>query len=72
MNYELTIKQARLKAVQAFFNLHGKSADNDYLDWFYENFLGICKNLGFLHANDEPLDNSPYVEFALKIYELGY
>ena len=38
----------------------------------HENFLGICKNIGYLHANDEPLDSSPYATFALQIYAMGH
>lgn len=72
MNYELTMKQGRITAVREFFKSHGKDASDHYLDWFYENFLGICKNIGYLHANDEPMDSSPYKEFALKIYALGH
>lgn len=72
MDYELTIKQGRLAAVREFFRLNGRKADDHYLDWFYENFLGICKNLGYLYANDEPFSDSPYAEFALKIYDLGH
>ena len=72
MDYELTLKALRLNAVREFFKLHGKPVDDFYLDWFYENFLGICKNLGFLHSNDEPLTSSPYATFALQIYALGH
>ena len=72
MNYEIAIKQARIAAVREFFKSHGEYADDNYLEWFYENFLGICKNLGYLHSNDEPFSNSPYTEFALQIYALGH
>lgn len=72
MDYELTLKQGRLTAVREFFRLNGRKADDYYLDWFYENFLGICKNLGYLYTNDEPFSDSPYAEFALHIYDIGH
>ena len=72
MNYEAMLKQGRLDAVREFFRQHNREADEYYLDWFYENFLGICKNLGYLYGNDEPFSDSPYVEFALKIYDMGH
>ena len=72
MNYDEMMKQGRIIAVRKFFESQGKSVSDDYLDWFYENFLGICKNLGYLYANDEPFSTSPYVDFALKIYALGH
>lgn len=72
MNYELAIKQARITAVREFFKSHGKHANDHYLEWFYENFLGICKNLGYLYSNNEPFSNSPYAEFALQLYALGH
>ena len=72
MNYDVILKQGRLNAVRAFFHQHGREADEHYLEWFYENFLGICKNLGFLHGNDMPFSESPYAEFALQIYDMGH
>jgi hypothetical protein len=72
MNYESVIKEARINAVREFFKSHGNHADDHYLEWFYENFLGICKNLGYLYGNDEPFSDSPYAEFALHIYALGH
>ena len=72
MNYDEMMKAGRIEAVREFFRLHGREADNHYLDWFYENFLGICKNMGFLHSNDESMDDSPYADFALRIYDLGH
>lgn len=72
MDYEKTIKTARINAMRKFFELHGKEPDDFYLNWFYENFLGICKNMGYLYGNDEPLDNSPYAKFALKIYAMRH
>jgi hypothetical protein len=70
--YEEMMKTGRIKAVREFFRQHGHNATNDYLEWFYENFLGICKNLGYLYGNGESFSNSPYTEFALKIYALGH
>lgn len=72
MNYEEMMKTGRITAVREFFKLHGHQADESYLDWFYENFLGICKNMGYLYSNGEPLNSSPYAKFALKIYALGH
>ena len=72
MNYDLLLRQARITAVREFFKLHGYTPTLDYLDWFYENFLGICKNIGYLHANNEPLDSSPYAAFVLQIYALSH
>lgn len=72
MNYDELMKTGRITAVRKFFESHDRHADDYYLDWFYENFLGICKNLGYLHANDEPFSDSPYAEFALKIYDMGH
>ena len=72
MNYDELMKTGRITAVRKFFESHGKSVDDHYLDWFYENFLGICKNMGYLHANDEPFSKSPYVELALKIYDISH
>lgn len=72
MNYDEMMKKGRLDAVREFFRKHGREADEHYLDWFYENFLGICKNMGYLYSNDEPFSDSPYAEFALKIYDLGH
>ncbi len=71
MNYTEMMRTGRITAVREFFNSHGYQPTDDYLDWFYENFLGICKNMGYLRGNNEPLDNSPYAEFALKIYALS-
>lgn len=70
MNYDDLMRQARLAAVRAFFKQHNIDTEGDYLDWFYANFLGICKNLGYLYGNKEPLDSSPYAQVALQIYAL--
>jgi hypothetical protein len=72
MNYDEMMKAGRISAMREFFQLHGYNPTEDYLEWFYENFLGICKNMGYLFSNDEPLNKSPYAEFALRIYELGH
>lgn len=72
MDYKKMIKTGRINAMREFFKQHGHHADDHYLEWFYENFLGICKNMGYLYGNDEPLDSSPYAKFALKIYALGH
>lgn len=72
MNYDEMMKAGRIEAVREFFRLHDRVADNNYLDWFYTNFLGICKNMGFLRSNDQSMDDSPYAEFALQIYDLGH
>lgn len=72
MNYEAMMKTGRITAMRKFFESHGHHATDSYLDWFYENFLGICKNMGYLYGNDEPLDSSPYAQFALKIYAMAH
>lgn len=72
MNYEKTIKTGRITAMRKFFELYGENPTDNYLEWFYENFLGICKNMGYLYGNHENLDDSPYTEFALQIYALGH
>ena len=71
MNYDEMMKAGRISAVREFFKLHDLHATDEYLDWFYDNFLGICKNMGHLLGNHEPLDSSPYAEVALRIYELS-
>ena len=71
MNYTDMIKTGRMTAVREFFQLHGYQPTEDYIEWFYENFLGICKNMGYLYGNHEPLDNSPYATFALQIYKMS-
>lgn len=72
MNYDEMLKQGRIEAMRKFFQQHGKKADEHYLEWFYENFLGICKNMGYLHSNGIPFSDSPYAEFALAIYDMGH
>ena len=72
MNYDEMMKAGRISAVREFFNLHGYQPTEDYLEWFCENFLGICKNMGYLLSNNKPLDSSPYAEVALHIYELRH
>ena len=72
MNYEELVRTGRIAAMREFFKLHELNATDSYLDWFYENFLGICKNMGYLHSNDEDMNSSPYAKFALQIYALGH
>ena len=72
MNYDEMVKQGRIDALHEFFRLNCKEITDHYADWFYQNFLGICKNFGYLHSNGEDMNNSPYAEFALKIYSLGH
>ena len=72
MNYDEMMRTGRIAAVREFFKLHGLHATDSYLEWFYENFLGICKNMGYLYSNGENMNDSPYAEFALQIYALGH
>lgn len=72
MNYDEIMKTGRITALKEFFRLNGKEVSDHYAEWFYENFLGICKNLGYLHGNGENLNDSPYAEMALKIYSLAH
>lgn len=72
MNYEEMTKSGRLDAMRKFFRQYGRKPDERYLEWFYENFLGICKNMGYLHANGIPFTESPYAKFALQIFDLGH
>lgn len=72
MNYDDMMKIGRIAALKEFFKLNGRKIDDAYADWFYENFLGICKNLGYLFGNDENLNNSPYADIALKIYDFAH
>jgi hypothetical protein len=72
MNYDEMMKTGRITALKEFFRLNGKEVTDHYAEWFYENFLGICKNLGYLHGNGENLNDSPYAEMALKIYSLAH
>jgi hypothetical protein len=72
MNYDEMVKTGRITALKKFFKLNGREVTEDYAEWFYINFLGICKNLGFLDGNGENLNGSPYAEFALKIYDLAH
>lgn len=71
MNYDDMLKQGRITATNEFFKNHGHQPTDDYLEWFYENFLGICKSMGYLYGNHEPLDNSPYARLALQIYTMN-
>lgn len=71
MNYDELMKTGRITAVRKFFESHGYQPTESYLDWFYDNFLGICKNMGFLHGNNEDLNSSPYAEMALAVYAMG-
>lgn len=72
MNYDELMKTGRITALKEFFQMNGKEITDHYANWFYENFLGICKNLGFLYGNGENLNDSPYAEMALKIYSLAH
>lgn len=72
MNYDEMMKSGRITALKEFFRLNNKEVTDQYADWFYDNFLGICKNLGFLHGNGENLNNSPYAKMALDIYSLAH
>ncbi len=70
--YDEMMKTGRIAAMREFFKQHGHEATEHYLEWFYENFLGICKNMGYLYGNNEPLNSSPYAQFALNIYTMGH
>ena len=72
MDYDEMVKIGRIAALKEFFRVNGEKIDDHYADWFYENFLGICKNFGYLWGNNEDLNNSPYAEIALKIYKLAH
>jgi hypothetical protein len=72
MNYDELMKTGRITALKEFFQMNGKEITDHYANWFYENFLGICKNLGFLYGNGENLNDSPYAEMAMKIYSLAH
>jgi hypothetical protein len=72
MNYDEMVKTGRITALKTFFKMNGKEVTEDYAEWFYINFLGICKNLGFLHGNGEDLNGSPYAKMALDIYNLAH
>lgn len=72
MNYDEMVKIGRIAALKEFFKKNGEEIDDAYAEWFYENFLGICKNLGYLWGNKEDLNNSPYAEIALKIYSIAH
>ena len=72
MNYDEMMKAGRITALKEFFKLNDKKVTDHYANWFYENFLGICKNLGFLYGNGESLNDSPYAKMALDIYNLKH
>ena len=72
MNYDEMVKDGRIIALKEFFKQHGKEITDHYADWFYERFLGICINLGYLWGNKEDLNSSPYAEIALKIYDIAH
>lgn len=72
MNYDDIMKTGRITALKKFFAMNGKEVTDHYAEWFYENFLGICKNLGFLYGNGENLNDSPYANMALEIYSLAH
>lgn len=72
MNYEDMVRQGRITALKEFFKKNGKEITDHYASWFYENFTGICKNLGFLYGNGEDLNQSPYANIALNIYSIGH
>jgi hypothetical protein len=72
MDYDEMVKTGRITALKKFFKLNGREVTEDYAEWFYINFLGICKNMGFLDGNGENLNDSPYAEIALKIYDLAH
>lgn len=72
MNYDEMAKQGRITALKEFFKMNGEEITDHYADWFYERFLGICINLGYLWSNGESLNNSPYAKMALEIYSLGH
>ena len=71
MNYDEMVKEGRITALKEFFKLYDKELPDYFAEWFYENFLGICKNFGYLWAEGENLLHSPYAKFALHIYNLG-
>ena len=72
MNYDEMAKQGRIIALKEFFKQNGEEITDHYADWFYEKFLGICINLGYLWSNKEDLNKSPYAEVALKIYNRAH
>lgn len=72
MNYGEMIKEGRITALKEFFKQNGKEITDHYAEWFYERFLGICMNLGYLWSTRRDLNESPYAEVALKIYEIAH
>ena len=72
MNYDEMMKTERIFALKEFFRQNSKEITDNYAEWFYINFLGICKNFGFMYACGENLNDSPYADVALSIYKLGH